>query len=158
MMKKTAAMMLAIALITAFAGCAPQDTPSPSPSPAAAATPAASPAVSPQVTNNAGPNTQGNAEGVIEGFREGEVVDTDKLPEKVKTAVKEKYPEAAIKTVTFATYENQQLYKVLLQKTENDTTEEVYVTANGVIIPAKATAAATPGASPAGTKAPEKKK
>ena len=116
--------------------------------------------VSPEVTNNAGtgPNTQGNTDGVIEGFKEGEVVDADKLPDKVKTALKEKYPEATIKTVTFATYENQQLYKILLQKTENDTTEEVYVTANGAIIPAKATAAATPGVSPAGTAAPAKKK
>ena len=116
--------------------------------------------VSPEVTNNAevGPNTQGNTDGVIEGFKEGEVVDADKLPDKVKTAIKEKYPEATIKTVTFATYENQQLYKMLLQKTENDTTEEVYVTANGAIIPAKATAAATPGVSPAGTAAPAKKK
>lgn len=35
MMKKTAAMMLAMALIAAFAGCAPQNTPAPSPSPAA---------------------------------------------------------------------------------------------------------------------------
>jgi len=158
MMKKTAAMMLAMALIAAFAGCAPQNTPAPSP--AAVATPAASPVVSPEVTNNAevGPNTQGNTDGVIEGFKEGEVVDADKLPDKVKTAIKEKYPEATIKTVTFATYENQQLYKILLQKTENDTTEEVYVTANGAIIPAKATAAATPGASPAGTAAPAKKK
>lgn len=127
MMKKTAAMMLAMALIAAFAGCAPQNTPAPSPSPAAVATPAASPVVSPEVTNNAevGPNTQGNTDGVIEGFKEGEVVDADKLPDKVKTAIKEKYPEATIKTVTFATYENQQLYKILLQKTENDTTEEV---------------------------------
>lgn len=33
MMKKTAAMMLAMALIAAFAGCAPQNTPAPSPSP-----------------------------------------------------------------------------------------------------------------------------
>lgn len=156
MMKKTAAMMLAMALIAAFAGCAPQSTPAPSPSPAAAATPA----VSPEVTNNAevGPNTQGNTDGVIEGFMEGEVVDADKLPEKVKAVIKEKYPEATIKTVTFATYENQQLYKILLQKTENNTTEEVYVTADGAIIPAKATAAATPGVSPAGTKAPAKKK
>ena len=154
MMKKTAAMMLAMALIAAFAGCAPQNTPAPSPSPAAVATPAASPVVSPEVTNNAevGPNTQGNTDGVIEGFKEGEVVDADKLPDKVKTAIKEKYPEATIKTVTFATY------KILLQKTENDTTEEVYVTANGAIIPAKATAAATPGVSPAGTAAPAKKK
>ena len=136
---------------------APEHT---SPSPAAVATPAASPVVSPEVTNNAevGPNTQGNTDGVIEGFKEGEVVDADKLPDKVKTAIKEKYPEATIKTVTFATYENQQLYKILLQKTENDTTEEVYVTANGAIIPAKATAAATPGVSPAGTAAPAKKK
>ena len=151
MMKKTAAMMLAMALIAAFAGCAPQNTPAPSPSPAAVATPAASPVVSPEVTNNAGtgPNTQGNTDGVIEGFKEGEVVDADKLPDKVKTAIKEKYPEATIKTVTFATYENQQLYKILLQKTESDTTEEVYVTANGAITPAKATAAATPGVSPA---------
>ena len=157
MMKKTAAMMLAMALIAAFAGCAPQNTPAPSPSPAAVATPAASPVVSPEVTNNAevGPNTQGNTDGVIEGFKEGEVVDADKLPDKVKTAIKEKYPEATIKTVTFATYENQQL---LLKKTEHDTTEEVYVTANGAIIPAKATAAATPGVSPAGTAAPAKKK
>ena len=156
MMKKTAAMMLAMALIAAFAGCAPQNTPAPSPSPAAVA----SPVVSPEVTNNAevGPNTQGNTDGVIEGFMEGEVVDADKLPDKVKTAIKEKYPEATIKTVTFATYENQQLYKILLQKTENDTTEEVYVTADGAIIPAKATAAATPGVSPAGTEAPTKKK
>ena len=148
MMKKTAAMMLAMALIAAFAGCAPQNKPAPSPSPAAVATPAASPVVSPE----------GNTDGVIEGFKEGEVVDADKLPDKVKTAIKEKYPEATIKTVTFATYENQQLYKILLQKTENDTTEEVYVTANGIIIPAKATAAATPGVSPAGTAAPAKKK
>lgn len=138
---------------------APEHT-CPQPSPAAVATPAASPVVSPEVTNNAevGPNTQGNTDGVIEGFKEGEVVDADKLPDKVKTAIKEKYPEATIKTVTFATYENQQLYKILLQKTENDTTEEVYVTANGAIIPAKATAAATPGVSPAGTAAPAKKK
>ena len=99
-----------------------------------------------------------NLTAAIEGFKEGEVVDADKLPDKVKTAIKEKYPEATIKTVTFATYENQQLYKILLQKTENDTTEEVYVTANGAIIPAKATAAATPGVSPAGTAAPAKKK
>ena len=141
-------------------GCAPQNTPAPSPSPAAVATPAASPVVSPEVTNNAGtgPNTQGNTDGVIEGFKEGEVVDADKLPDKVKTAIKEKYPEATIKTVTFATYENQQLYKILLQKTENDTTEEVYVTADGAIIPAKATAAATPERLSAGTAAPAKKK
>ena len=137
----------------------PRTHPAPSPSPAAVATPAASPVVSPEVTNNAevGPNTQGNTDGVIEGFKEGEVVDADKLPDKVKTAIKEKYPEATIKTVTFATYENQQLYKILLQKTENDTTEEVYVTANGAIIPARLPPQQLPASLPQAQRLPQRK-
>ncbi len=151
MMKKTAAMMLSLALMAAFAGCAPQAKPAPTPSPAVI-TPVPSPAAAPEATSSpaAAPNTPGDAGGAIEGFKEGELVDAEKLPDKVKAAIKEKYPEATIKSVTFATYENKQLYKVLLQKTETDATEEVYAAADGTIIPAKA--------APADTKAPEKKK
>ena len=68
----------------------------------------------------------------------------------VRGAIETLVPNAKIDSVSESVVPN--LYEVTIEG------RVVYVTADGAIIPAKATAAATPGVSPAGTAAPAKKK
>lgn len=101
--------------------------------------------------NGTGTGTNnGTVGGAIENFVEGMAVELATLPEDIRNAVKKEYPEATIKTVTYATYENQQMYKVTTESGEDKTTEEFYVTADGKIVPVKdgANGTANPSASP----------
>lgn len=112
------------------------------------------------VVNGSDANNNGTGSGAnngtvgeaIENFVEGMTVELATLPEEIRDAVKKEYPEATIKTVTYATYENRQVYKVTTESGEDKTTEEFYITADGEIIPAKEAANGTtspdPSASP----------
>lgn len=132
-MKRIAIALCAALLVVIAAGCANKNnaaTPKPAATIKATATPAittaqpaesASPAASPATTSA----VEG---GTIEGFVEGDSVEVDKLPEKVKTAVKEKYPDATIKAASYATYMQSQMYLITL---DNADVERVYADAEG---------------------------
>ncbi len=78
--------------------------------------------------------TGGGADNSIEGFKEGETVEVSSLPDKVSQAVKDKYPEATIKSATYATYMDKQMYHLMLEGAGENTTE-VYVQADGTLLP-----------------------
>lgn len=158
-MKKTILIGL-LALTMALAVACADNNVAPSPSPAATVapvTPAATPspaAVSPDVASPAPTDAAGaggnvangngaGADGKIEGFEEGKTVKEADLPEKVAAAIKEAYKDVKIKTISFATYLNDQMYHVVLEEPAgNDKTEQFYVKADGTIVPYEATAGA----------------
>jgi L-2-hydroxyglutarate oxidase LhgO len=119
------------------------NTPKPTPAPPAAiATPAvpASPAA-PDTGVITPPGTDAGTiagENAITGFAEGETVKETELNEKVRTAIKQAYKDAKIKTITFATYLNDQVYHVVLDGTTAGNTEQFYVKADGTIVPYEA--------------------
>ena len=141
------AAIFVVAAMLMAAGCArktPEATPSPSPEIMASPGPDGG-----NATVEVSPDAQQSPSvgGAITNFVEGAVVELTQLPEKVTEAVKKQYAEGTVKSASYATYENQQMYKVIIERPEDNTTEEVYVTAEGKIIPAKATAASpSPGA------------
>lgn len=90
-------------------------TPLMTPSPAPDLSPGTSPGISPAV---------------IEGFIEGGEVDAANVPE-VTTAVEGKYPDATIKTITYATYNGEQVYAVELEGAE---AQKVYVRPDGTLV------------------------
>ena len=151
-MKKTILIsLLALALVLAV-GCTNDGNVNPSPSPAGTMAPvttnppANTPAANtPAVTDSATMPTDaagngGTAAGSIEGFEEGKTVKETDLPEKVAAAIKEAYNEVKIKTISFATYLNDQVYHVVLEEPAgNDKTEQFYVKADGTIVPYDAT-------------------
>ena len=142
------AMLIAAAMLLAV-GCA-NNTPDPAPSPAPTATLRPSPDA-PMVDVSPSAQQTPMAEGPIENFVEGAVVELTQLPEKITEAIKKEYADATVKSASYATYENQQMYRVTIQRAEDDATEDVYVTSEGRIIPAKATAASpSPQAGEAG--------
>lgn len=139
--KITVICVLALALVAA--GCTMDNgvTPAPSVRPSLSASPALT--VTPD--NSVAPAVSSSPVGtpdnmVIEGFKEGDSVDMDKLPDAVTKAVKAKYPDATIKSATYATYENQQMYKLVLQNAGDSASEQCYVKADGTIVPYTATA------------------
>lgn len=67
--------------------------------------------------------------GTIEGFVEGGEVDPAKVPDIVE-AVKAEFPDATIKSITYALHNTEQVYEVMLE----NKTEKVYVSANGTIV------------------------
>ena len=142
MKKRVSLAMMAMLIVAAMlmaAGCA-NNTPDPAPSPSPQANISPSPdapmvEVSPEVQQSP------MAEGPIENFVEGAVIELTQLPGEISDAIKKEYADATVKSASYATYENQQMYKVVIQRAEDDATEDVYVTAEGKIIPAKATAA-----------------
>lgn len=132
------AMLILTAMVMA-AGCADSNpTPATSPTPHISLSP--SPVAETPIIVEPDMATP-DAGQVIQGFVEGAVVEVTQLPQKVTDAIKKEYADATVKSASYATYENQQTYRVVIQRAEDDATEEVYVTADGVVIPAKATAA-----------------
>ena len=136
--------MLIVAAMLMAVGCT-NNTPDPAPSPSPMATAKPSPdAPMVEVSPSAGQSPM--QEGPIENFVEGAVIELTQLPAKISEAIKKEYADATVKSASYATYENQQMYKVTVQRAEDDATEDVYVTSEGRIIPAKATAASpSPG-------------
>ena len=85
------------------------------------------------VSPSTAPNVTGG-ENTIEGFKEGETVEVSNLPEKVTKAVKEKYPNATVKSATYATYMDKQMYHLMLEGAGDNTTE-IYAQADGTLLP-----------------------
>lgn len=147
-------MILAVllcALLLLGAGCNSGDvTPTPTVKPSATVKPTASPVVDPTIalSPTMGPDTTDGADNTIEGFKEGETVEVSSLPEKVTNAVKEKYPEATIKSAVYATYMDKQMYHLMLEGAGDNTTE-VYAQADGTLLPFNAQS--TPEGTTAGT-------
>ncbi|MBR5291314.1 MAG: hypothetical protein IKU32_00195 [Clostridia bacterium] len=131
--------MLVVAAMLMAVGCA-NNTPEPAPSPSPMATVSPSPDA-PMVEVNPSAGQPPMAGGVIQNFVEGAVIELTQLPAEISDAIKKEYADATVKSASYATYENQQMYKVTIQRAEDDATEDVYVTSEGRIIPAKATAA-----------------
>lgn len=142
MKKRVSLAMMAMLIVAAMlmaVGCTNnKPTPTPSPSPQANISPSPdAPMV--EVSPSAGQSPM--AGGVIQNFVEGAVIEIAQLPAEISDAIKKEYADATVKSASYATYENQQMYKVTIQRAEDDATEDVYVTSEGRIIPAKATAA-----------------
>ena len=111
--------LLALTLVLA-AGCMntePTPTPTPmvtNPPTTAPTTQPTSPAVeSPLPSASLTPDATAGGS-VIEGFVEGETVKESDLPEKVAQSIRDAYEQVKIKTITFATYMNDQVYHVIL--------------------------------------------
>jgi len=144
--------MLIVAAMLMAVGCA-NNTPDPAPSPSPMATISPSPdAGEPLAGASPSAEQPPMAGGVIQNFVEGAVIELTQLPAEISDAIKKEYADATVKSASYATYENQQVYKVSIQRAEDDATEDVYVTSEGKIIPAKATAASpSPSAGGAGS-------
>ena len=145
-----AAAMLLLAAVLMAAGCANTKEPQATPMPAVTSTPKAEQPVESATPDVQQPPMTG---GVIQNFVEGAVVEIAQLPQEITAAIKKEYADATVKSASYATYENEQMYKVVIQRAEDDATEDVYVTSDGRIIPAKATAA-SPSPDAGGTEAP----
>lgn len=149
-MKRTILIGLLALVLSLALGCANPNAPAPSPSPLTPTMPLASPSplasapaesINPAVTDNGAGGT-----GAIEGFEEGKTVKESELPQKVADAIKEAYNDVKIKTITYVTYMNDQVYHVVLEKPAgNDKVEQFYVKSDGTIIPYN------PSESPGGT-------
>lgn len=135
------ALLVVMAMLMA-AGCANNSGPetTPSPSPAAVVSPSPE-GEGPMTSASPGVQQPPMAGGVIQNFVEGAVVELTQLPAEITEAIKKEYADATVKSASYATYENQQMYRVSIQRSEDDAAEDVYVTADGRIIPAKAAAA-----------------
>ncbi|MBQ3131691.1 MAG: hypothetical protein IJC24_03180 [Clostridia bacterium] len=142
MKKRVSLTMMGMIVILAMmmaVGCA-NNTPDPAPSPSPMATAKPSPDA-PMVEVSPSAEQSPMQEGPIENFVEGAVIELTQLPAEISEAIKKEYADATVKSASYATYENQQMYKIAIQRAEDDATEDVYVTSEGKIIPAKATAA-----------------
>ncbi len=137
-MKKTILLGLLLLVFVLAVACTPT-TPAPSPSPLMPTTNPASPA--PAVTTPAAspaPETTAGTEGIV-GFEEGKTVTETELPQKVKDAIKEAYNDVKIKTITYVTYVNDQVYHVVLEEPAGtEKVEQFYVKADGTIVPYEA--------------------
>lgn len=144
-MKKTMLMLIGCLLcVFALTGCMKDGKIDASPSPTLkpSAMPQLSPSLLPQLSPSASP-----AGGILEGFSEGKEVMISAIPE-IEQAIKKAFPEAVIKSVNFATYMSQQVYKVLLSGL-GDGTNEIYVNSLGEILSSPGTSpAVSPGAMP----------
>lgn len=137
-MKKTILIgLLAVVLLLAL-GCTPAE-PAPSPSPIISTAPILSPSpptVNPPDTVNPSPADNAGGAGAIEGFEEGKTVTESELPQKVADAIKKAYENVKIKTITYVTYMNDQVYHVVLEEPAGpDKVEEFYISADGTILP-----------------------
>lgn len=144
--------LLALTLVLA-AGCMntePTPTPTPmvtNPPTTAPTTQPTSPVVeSPLPSASLTPDATAGGS-VIEGFVEGETVKESDLPEKVAQAIRDAYEQVKIKTITFATYMNDQVYHVILSEPAGeDKVEQFYIKADGTIVPYTAEGTASPAA------------
>jgi hypothetical protein len=139
--KKALFLLLALVLLFATVGCAKKAAPKATPQPIASAAPQPSPVESPIASGE--PTTV-----VIEGFEEGKTIEEGSLPEQVRKAISEAYANVKIKTISFASYLDQQMYLVTLEEPASDKTEQFYVKADGTIVPYATTdsAGTTPAA------------
>ena len=145
-MKKTILMGLLMLVLVLAMACTPAK-PTPSPSPMLPTMPPAS--VAPMVTDPVVSATPAGTAGVesIVDFEEGKTVVEADLPQKVADAIKKAYNNVKIKTITYVTYLNDQVYHVVLEEPAG--TEKVaqfYIKADGTIVPYNATASAIPTA------------
>lgn len=128
-----------ILMLLLSAGCGKGNV---KPSPSPLLTPAGTTKLTPMVTNSPeasigpgapegspGTSPAGSPGGTIEGFVEGGQVDPAKVPD-VVDAVKAEYPDATIKSITYALRNTEQVYEVTLE----GKTEKVYVNGNGIVI------------------------
>lgn len=104
--------------------------------------------------DNSATNTHGasstlvpEGESVIEGFVEGQEIDEKDLPENIISAIKEMGENLIISGASYATYVGKQAYRVILSETGMGATREVYVNANGEVIPTEMLESATPNSS-----------
>jgi len=159
-MKKRSIIVLALTITALLAaGCAMEEQggqvkPSPD-TPAATQAPATQPPATGapipepgQAETATGGNAMEGAMDKIEAFVEGAVVEAEQLPAKIGEALRQKYPDGSIKTVTYATYQDKQTYKVVMDNA--GASEEVYVTAGGEILPANGGATGSNGATGGG--------
>ena len=141
-MKKSLLILLVISMLVAACACQAGNV-VPTPTPLVTLKPTATlPLTSP--TSPGGTNV---LEGIV-GFKEGTVVVIEEIPVQVKNAIDAQYPDAQIKSVTHALYQSQQVYKVELTEKDATTTQTVYVSAQGVILPAGSPALSSPAVSP----------
>lgn len=138
---KSRILLIVLAVVLILGGCRRGTTPAATPSPALtmrpsaspALSPSADPAVSPGMSPEMSPSTSGSpAAGIIPGFTEGNVVDKEQVPEIVQ-AVKAKYPNAEITSITHSTYMEKQTYLVMISGAA-DGVKELHVTADGAIL------------------------
>lgn len=150
MKQKIAALLTALLLTLVFAGCACNNAAAPtnSPSMAPVTTPhMEQPMNTPETGLSASPDLStspdaGSAtgEGTIEGFAEGKEVQQADVPLVVK-AVTDKYENATIQSIKFATMDKKQVYAVTLSGgTSNGQT--VYVNPDGTLYEPSMTPAA----------------
>ncbi len=152
-MKRTVLIGLLVLMLALALGCTPtKPTPSPSPSLITPATPLASPSpaavVSPAVSASPAVTSGGAGDKeTITGFEEGKTVKESELPQKVKDAIKEAYNNVKIKTITYVTYMNDQVYHVVLSEPAGtEKVDQFYIKADGTIVPYAPTASASPKA------------
>ncbi len=109
---------------------------------------------SPDTTGNTVLNSDGNhtdmigdGESVIEGFVEGQEVNEADIPQNILTAIKNAGENMLISGISYATYVGKQTYRVILSETGMGTSREIYVSANGEVIPTDSQASPTANAS-----------
>ena len=164
----TAVIMAALTAAMLLSGCTSSSEPDPTPAPQTTVSPITSPDMNGSSTNgdvsgsngadsngsvNGSQNNGGTGSGssngtvgqAIENFVEGMTVELATLPEDIRNAIKKEYPDVTVKTVTYTTYENQQMYKVTTESGEDKATEEFYVTADGKIVPVDASGSGANG-------------
>lgn len=151
-MKRTILIgLLAVVLLLAL-GCTPAK-PAPSPTPLTPTAPLASPsplATTPPAASAspAAPASPAGGAGTITGFEEGKTVKESELPQKVTDAIKKAYNNVKIKTITYVTYMNDQVYHVVLEEPAGpEKVEQFYIKADGTIVPYEAAASPSPKAS-----------
>ena len=129
-------MVAMFALFAAACSCDVQPSPTPGASPSIAPSPSIMPSPSampsPDSSPDNSPGTTDGTNGDIPNFSEGTVVQPEDVPDIVK-AVKDKYADAEITSITHANYMNKKVYKVIL-KTKDNAAEEIYIQHDGTIL------------------------
>ena len=144
-MKKSLLILLVISMLAAACACQAGNV-VPTPTPLVTLKPTATLPPAP-LTSPTSPGGTSVLEGIV-GFKEGTVVVIEEISVQVKNAIDAQYPDAQLKSVTHALYQSQQVYKVELTEKDATTTQTVYVSAQGVILPAGSSALSSPAVSP----------
>ena len=101
--------------------------------------------------NGSGDEIIGDGESVIEGFVEGQEINEADLPQNILSAIKENAEDMLISGISYATNVGKQAYRVILSQTGMGTSREIYVTANGEVIPTTDENSGTQGPSQSST-------
>lgn len=111
---------------------APTDTESPSADASISPNETADVSLSPNATTP----SETDAAGDIDGFVEGTVIDEKDVPENILTSIKNLFPNMEIQSITFATYQGYQAYKVTLQG-DGELAKTCYVYSDSsIVVPA----------------------